>query len=100
MPRSGRSPRPPGLRRGVGMSGCAGVKRAWGDPWADAHLPPAGLQVAGGPGHQSLMTPERMTDFLRAAGPEAGVVVKVSVRPRDQLGVPERVDFLAAVLDS
>ena len=89
-----------GLLLGVGMSGCSGVQNAWGEPWADVHLPPAGLQVAGGPGHQSLMTPERMTDFLRAAGPEAGVVVKVSVRPREQLGVPERVDFLAAVLDS
>jgi hypothetical protein len=39
-----------------------------------------------------------MTDFLRAAGPDARVSVKLSVRPRDA-GHQARAEFVTAALD-
>jgi hypothetical protein len=41
------------------------------------------------------MSRPRMTDFLRAAGPDARVSVKLSVRARDA----GRAEFVAAALD-
>jgi hypothetical protein len=44
------------------------------------------------------MSRPRMTDFLRAAGPDARVSVKLSVRPRDA-GHHARAEFVTAALD-
>jgi hypothetical protein len=44
------------------------------------------------------MNRHRMTDFLRAAGPDALVSVKLSVRPRDA-GHRTRVRSVAAAVD-
>jgi hypothetical protein len=44
------------------------------------------------------MSRPRVTDFLRAAGPDARVSVKLSVRPRDA-GHQARPEFVAAALD-
>jgi hypothetical protein len=87
-----------GLLAGVVLSGCASSASAWGAPWADTHLPPAGVRAAGGAAHESLMSRPLMTDFLRAAGPDARVSVKLSVRPRDA-GHQARAEFVAAALD-
>jgi hypothetical protein len=87
-----------GLLAGVVLSGCASTASAWGAPWADTHLPPAGVRPAGGAAHESLMSRPRMTDFLRAAGPDARVSVKLSVRPRDA-GHQARAEFVTAALD-
>jgi hypothetical protein len=87
-----------GLLAGVVLSGCAGTASAWGEPWADTHLPPAEVRPPEGARHESLMNRTRMTDFLRAAGPDTGVAVKLSVRPRDA-DRQTRVRFVAAALD-
>ena len=87
-----------GLLAGVVLSGCASTTSAWGGPWADTHLPPLGVWPAGGAAHESLMSGPRMTDFLRAAGLDARVSVKLSVRPRDA-GHQARARFVAAALD-
>jgi Domain of unknown function (DUF4862) len=87
-----------GLLAGVVLSGCAGTASAWGEPWADTHLPPAGIRPPGSAQHDSLMNRHRMTDFLRAAGPDALVSVKLSVRPRDA-GHQTRVRSVAAAVD-
>jgi hypothetical protein len=87
-----------GLLAGVVLSGCAGTASAWGEPWADTHLPPAHVRPPDGAQHESLMNRVRMTDFLRAAGPDACVGVKLSVRPRDA-DRGTRVRFVAAALD-
>jgi Domain of unknown function (DUF4862) len=87
-----------GLLAGVVLSGCASTASAWGEPWADTHLPPAGIRPPGSAQHDSLMNRHRMTDFLRAAGPDAPVSVKLSVRPRDA-GHQTRVRSVAAAVD-
>jgi hypothetical protein len=87
-----------GLLAGVVLSGCAGTASAWGEPWADTHLPPAGVRPPGSAQHESLMNRQHMTDFLRAAGPEALVSVKLSVRPRDA-SHQMRVRSVAAAVD-
>jgi len=87
-----------GLLAGVVLSGCASTASAWGEPWADTHLPPAGIRPPGSAQHDSLMNRRRMTDFLRAAGPDALVSVKLSVRPRDA-SHHTRVRSVAAAVD-
>jgi hypothetical protein len=88
-----------GLLAGIVLSGCASTESAWGEPWADTHLPPAGVRPPGCAPHQSLMSGERMADFLRAAGPDARVSVKLSVRPRDA-AKQTRVRSVAAAVDA
>jgi Domain of unknown function (DUF4862) len=87
-----------GLLAGVVLSGCADTTSAWGEPWADTHLPPAGVRPPGSAQHESLMNRQLMTDFLRAAGPDALVSVKLSVRPRDA-SQQTRVRSVAAAVD-
>jgi hypothetical protein len=87
------------LLGGVVLSGCAAVESAWGEPWADTHVPPAGVQPAAGAGHSSLMTGERMAALLRAAGADAAVGLKLSVRPRDA-AMTTRTDFVKAGIDA
>ncbi|HVT71128.1 MAG TPA: DUF4862 family protein [Trebonia sp.] len=87
-----------GLLGGVVLSGCADTASAWGPPWADTHLPPAGVRPPGGAQHESLMNQRHMTDFLRAAGPDARVAVKLSARPRDR-DRQTRVRFLVEAVD-
>lgn len=87
------------LLGGVVLSGCAAVESAWGEPWADTHVPPAGVRLAAGAGSSSLMTGERMADLLRAAGANVAVGLKLSVRPHDA-AMSTRVDFIKAGIDA
>ncbi len=92
-----------GLLRGFIASGAADVDTVFGPAWIDAHLPfaltptttPHGL--AG-----SLMTEERVTEVLRAAGQLDWRGVKVSARPGDSIAdrvalVAESIALLAQI---
>lgn len=96
-----------GLLSGVVFSGCAAEATAFGDPWADAHLPPTkAVGVAGTARHSaqaSLLTDEEIRRTFQAIGPLDQLDfcgLKVAA-PRGLSGVPERIaivrDALAAL---
>lgn len=86
-----------GLLDAVVFSGCASTNSDWGDPYADAHLPPAEVVPPGGAAHRSLMSQTHMADLLRAAGPHAGIGLKLSVRPHNA-ALATRLQFIVSSL--
>lgn len=78
-----------GWLRHVGFSSCSGLETAWGEPWADQHLPLAGTSVAP---EGTLLDRAGVTDIIEAAG-DVTYGLKVALRPRD-LPVKNIVDSL------
>lgn len=70
-----------GLLRSAILSGASDRPGLWGDPWADAHIPPRGLAAGPESGRDSLLGPDEATRFFHAAGPVPIVGTKVAVRP-------------------
>lgn len=69
-----------GWLRHVGLSSCSGEETAFGEPWADQHLPLAGTSVAP---NGSLLGPEELAAAIEAAG-QVSFGLKISLRPKDQ----------------
>ncbi|RPF28955.1 DUF4862 family protein [Georgenia muralis] len=86
-----------GLLGAVVLSGATGEATAWGEAWGDAHIPPRGDDPALAPSSASLLGPEEVRETLDAAGPDALVAVKISVRPTDA-DVPTRLAVAGAAL--
>lgn len=86
-----------GLLRAVVLSGASDRATPWGDAWGDAHIPSRGADAALAASDGSLLDDRAIAETLKAAGADALLAVKVSVRPRDAT-VNERVAVARAVV--
>ncbi|MHC6594348.1 DUF4862 family protein [Arthrobacter sp. C152] len=98
-----------GLLGGFTVSGCAGVDTRYGKAWADVHVPPAPADGHGWPDglpeaepfeDGSLLTRERLSQCLHAAGPQGPTgfrAIKVAAPPGST--VEQRVAAIAGTLD-
>ena len=87
-----------GLLRALVLSGASAQATAWGDAWGDAHIPSRGDDAALAASEGSLLDAGAMAKALGAAGADALLAVKVSVRPRD-IAIDQRVAVARAVLN-
>ncbi|WP_341728652.1 DUF4862 family protein [Brooklawnia sp.] len=68
-----------GWLRHVGFSSCTDVPSAWGDAWADQHVPLAGTAVAP---DSSLLGAAEVAAAIQAAG-DVSFGLKIALRPAD-----------------
>lgn len=80
-----------GRLRGLMFSGAGAADNRWGKAWADLHLPLSTDEPS------SLMTPQRVTECLAAAGSPAYVGAKLQA-PADA-DVETRLRVIASVID-
>jgi len=86
-----------GLLRAVVLSGASDRDTSWGEAWGDAHIPSRGADAALVASDGSLLDDRAIAETLKAAGADALLAVKVSVRPRD-VTVNRRIAVARAVL--